>query len=108
VDLAELVATLPDDLAVRLDVVARRELSELDGGPNGLLYDRTLGYLGGLRDCGRWHLDWRRVHARETDAGLAVTLLRQRSPRFVDILVGGGVFASVARCPRHGTPVVRP
>jgi hypothetical protein len=107
--LAELVAVLPAELTVRLDVVARRELSELDSGQNGqngLLHDRTLGYLGGLRDCGRWHLDWQRVYARETDAGLAFTLLRQHSPRLVDILVPGA--ASVGRCPRHGTPVVTP
>jgi len=106
--LAGLVAALPEEVTVRLDVVARRELSELDSGPNGLLHDRTLGYLGGLRDCGRWHLDWRRVYARETDAGLAFTLLRQQSPRLVDILVDGGANVSIGRCPRHGTPVVTP
>jgi hypothetical protein len=65
-----------------------------------------LGYLGAFGECGRWHLDWPRVYARETDAGLAFTLLRQDSPRFVDVLVGAGVRGRVRPCPRHGTPVV--
>jgi hypothetical protein len=104
--LAELTAVLPDELAPRLDLVPRRTLHELDSGPHGVLHDPTLGYLGVLRQCGRWHLDWPRVYARETDAGLAFTLLRQHSPRFVDLLVGGG--GTLARCPRHGTPVVLP
>lgn len=103
--LAKLVAELPSELAVRLDVVPNRTLDELDSGPHGLLHDSLLGYLGTLRQCGRWHLDWRRVYARETDAGLAVTVLRQRSPCFVDVLVGS---ATLGRCPRHGTPVVLP
>jgi hypothetical protein len=56
------------------------------------------------RSCGQSHVDWRRVYVRETDAGLAFTLLWQRSPRLVDILVG--VEGRVGTCPRHGTPVV--
>lgn len=104
-DLAALVAELPEELAVRLDAVPNRTVEELDSGPYGLVHDSLLGYLGALRQCGRWHLDWRRVYARETDAGLAVTLLAQRSPSLVDILVG---TASLGRCPRHGTPVVLP
>jgi hypothetical protein len=104
-ELAALVAELPEELAIRLDAVPRREVDELDSGPYGLLHDSLLGYLGALRQCGRWHLDWRRVYARETDAGLAVTLLAQRSPCLVDILVGP---ATLGRCPRHRTPVVLP
>jgi hypothetical protein len=104
--LAELTAVLPDDLAPRLDLVPRRTIHELDSGPHGVLHDPALGYLGVLRQCGRWHLDRPRVYARETDAGLAFTLLRQHSPRFVDMLVGGA--ATLGRCPRHGTPVVLP
>ncbi|MFC4852542.1 hypothetical protein [Actinophytocola glycyrrhizae] len=103
--LAELVAELPEELAVRLDVVPRRTITELDGGPYGLLHDPLLGFLGTLRQCGRWHLDWPRVYARETDAGLAVTVLGQRSPCLVDIVAGP---ATLGRCPRHGTPVVLP
>jgi hypothetical protein len=83
-----------------------RELARLDGCSDGLIHDRMLGYLGAFGACGHWHLDWKRVYARETDAGLAFTLLRQHSPRLVDVLVGGGVPGRVARCPRHGTPVV--
>ncbi|MBB4905734.1 hypothetical protein [Actinophytocola algeriensis] len=104
-ELAALVAELPEDLAIRLDAIPKRTVDELDSGPHGLLHDSLLGYLGALRQCGRWHLDWRRVYARETDAGLAVTLLTQRSPCLVDILVGS---AALGRCPRHGTPVVLP
>ena len=104
-ELAALVAELPEERAIRLDAVPRRTVDELDAGPYGVLHDSLLGYLGALRQCGRWHLDWRRVYARETDAGLAVTLLAQRSPCLVDILVGQ---ATLGRCPRHGTPVVLP
>ncbi len=103
--LAELAEELPDDLAVRLDAVPVRTLRELDAGPYGLLHDSLLGYVGGLQQCGRWHLDWRRVYARETDAGIAMTVLSQRSPALVDILAGPG---TLGRCPRHGTPVVLP
>ncbi len=103
--LAELAAELPEDLAVRLDAVPTRTLCEPDAGPYGLLHDSLLGYLGVLRHCGRWHLDWRRVYARETDAGVAMTVLAQRSPALVDVLVGPG---TLGRCPRHGTPVVLP
>lgn len=103
--LAALAAELPEELAVRLDAVPVRALRELDSGPHGLLHDSVLGYLGALRQCGRWHVDWRRVYARETDAGIAMTVLSQRSPALVDILVGPG---TLGRCPRHGTPVVLP
>lgn len=105
-DLARLAGVLPADLAARLGRRPVRELDQLDGGPYGVLHDRLLGYLGAFGECGRWHLDWARVYARETDAGLAFTLLRQDSPRFVDVLVGDGVRGRVAACPRHGTPVV--
>jgi hypothetical protein len=81
-------------------------VDELDGGPYGVVADRMLGVLGGFRDCGRWHLDWSRVYVRATTAGLAVTLLTQRSPRLVDVLVAGGVPGEVAPCVRHGSPVL--
>jgi hypothetical protein len=104
----------------RLNRLPHREIGSLDGGPYGLIYDPVLGYLGALAECGRWHLDWQRIYARPTSGGLAITLLRQDSPRLVDVLlsgvgcadpgkqVGGGVRAELARCPRHGTPVVLP
>jgi hypothetical protein len=84
-----------------------RTLDRLDGG-EGVIHDRMLGYLGARGACGHWHLDWPRVYVRETGAGLAVTLLRQDSPRLVDVLAGGGVPGRVAPCPRHRTPVVLP
>ncbi|OZM75036.1 hypothetical protein CFN78_02300 [Amycolatopsis antarctica] len=86
--------------------VPHRRLDQLDGGPYGLLHDPLLGYLGVLRDCGRWHVDWRRVHVRSTTGGLAFTVLGRTSPRLVDVLACGGVHGEVAPCPRHGTPVV--
>jgi hypothetical protein len=105
--IAKLSGALPEDVAHRPACVPHRNLDSLDGGPYGVLHDPLLGYFGALRSCGRWHLDWRRVYARTTSAGIACTLLRQRSPRLVDILVAGGVRGAVGMCPRHGTPVVR-
>ncbi|MEU4252229.1 hypothetical protein AB0F15_32900 [Amycolatopsis sp. NPDC026612] len=107
------VLVVGDDKAItafpeadRVDVVPHRELDSLDSGPYGVLHDPVLGYLGALGNCGRWHLDWPHVHARSTSGGLAFTLLRQDSPRFVDVLPAGGVRGEIAPCPRHGTPVV--
>ncbi|RLK54307.1 hypothetical protein CLV68_5857 [Actinokineospora cianjurensis] len=74
-------------------------------GTEGVLVDDLLGVLGGVRDCGNWHIDWPRVYARETPLGLAFTLLLQRSPRLVDI-VPAGASGRIARCPRHRTPVI--
>jgi hypothetical protein len=70
------------------------------------LHHQTLGFLGEVRECGRLHLDWPRVYARPTTGGLAFTLLWQRSPRLVDILIG--LDGGIAYCQAHGTPVVRP
>ncbi|WP_410658291.1 hypothetical protein [Amycolatopsis sp. lyj-112] len=104
--LAVFAAALPEDRAYRVESVPRRELDTRDTGPYGVLHDPALGYLGALESCGRWHLDWPRVYARSTSGGLAFTLLRQDSPRFVDVLPAGGVRGEIAPCPRHGTPVV--
>jgi hypothetical protein len=65
----------------------------------------TLDELAVLRDCGLWHLDWRRVYARETPDGVALSLLRQRSPRLVDI-VGAPAPRRLVTCPQHRTPGV--
>jgi hypothetical protein len=105
-DLTQVTAALPDGLGDRLCRIPRRELDQLDSGPFGILADDTLGVLAGLRECGRWHVDWPRVYARNTPAGLAFSLLRQRSPRLVDVLPAGGVPGEVAPCPRHRTPVL--
>jgi hypothetical protein len=89
---------------------AQRRLADLvplAGGPahdGDDLRGRLLGGLTERRSCGQSHVDWRRLYVRETEAGLAFTLLWQRSPRLVDILVG--VEGRVGTCPRHGTPVV--
>ncbi len=105
--LARLVETLPERDAVALRRVPVRALDQLDTGPHGVLHDPLLGYLASFRECGRWHVDWRRVYVRETTAGLAFTLLRQRSPRLVDVLACGGVPGTVSFCVRHQTPVVQ-
>lgn len=99
-------AAVPDELAHRVEAVPHRELDSLDAGPYGVLHDPALGYLGAFAGCGRWHLDWPHVYARPTSGGLAFTLLRQGSPRFVDVIPAGGVRGEIAPCPRHGTPVV--
>lgn len=105
-DLARLVETLPAEDAVAVDRLPVGGLDRPDPEPFGVLHDPILGFLAAFGGCGRWHVDWRRVHVRETAAGLAFTLLRQRSPRLVDVLVGGGVPGRVRPCPRHGTPVL--
>jgi hypothetical protein len=104
--LARLVETLPASDVTALRHLPVRALDQLGAGPHGLMHDPLLGFAGSFRECGRWHVDWRRVHVRETTGGLAFTLLDQRSPRLVDVLAGGGVAGKVAWCPRHATPVV--
>jgi hypothetical protein len=104
--LAAFPSSLPEEFAGQVVAVPHRELDSLDNGPFGVLHDPLLGYLGAFAECGRWHLDWTRVYARSTTAGLAFTLLRQQSPRLVDVVVAGGVRGTVEPCPRHGTPVV--
>lgn len=101
--LARLVETLPAGDVAALRHLPVRALDQLDAGPHGVLHDPLLGYLGSFRECGRWHVDWRRVYVRETSGGLAFTLPHQRSPRLVDVLLGDG---RLGRCPRHATPVV--
>jgi hypothetical protein len=79
------------------------DLVPLSGGSRdvGALLD--FASLGETLSCDRWHLNWTRVYVRETPMGLAFSLLRQRSPRLVDIVLTPG---SLGLCPRHGTPVV--
>ncbi len=91
--------------AIRPEEALRRvaDLVPLAGGSRevGALLD--LSALGEERSCERWHVDWTRVYVRETPVGLAFSLLRQRSPRLVDIVLTPG---TLRLCPRHGTPVV--
>ena len=106
-DLDQLAAALPEALVPGLTRAPVRGPEDLAApvGPVGLVAHPVLGVLGGLGECGRWHLDHARVYLRATPAGPAYTLLRQRSPRLVDILAGIG---RPGWCPRHGTPVVEP
>ncbi|MEV0615154.1 hypothetical protein AB0I81_17655 [Nonomuraea sp. NPDC050404] len=72
-----------------------------------VLHDRLLGYLGGHhRGCRRIHLNWRRVHVRETPEGPLFTLLRRRRPTLVGISVPGIAPLAVELCREHGTPVL--
>ncbi|MEV0237429.1 hypothetical protein [Nonomuraea sp. NPDC050786] len=72
-----------------------------------VVHDGHLGYLGGRdRGCGRVHVNWRRVHVRQTPAGPLFTLLRRRRPTLVGISVPGTAHLAVERCARHGTPVL--
>ncbi|MBM7773623.1 hypothetical protein JOD54_003827 [Actinokineospora baliensis] len=97
----------PEELAgVAAEIPRVPLVAPSERGEEGLLVDDLLGVLGGVRDCGNWHLDWPRVYARETPLGLAFTLLLQRSPRLVDIVPAGGAEGRIERCPRHRTPVI--
>lgn len=104
-NLDALASALPAELPPP-DRVPHHRIDRLTGGPFGLLHDPLLGYLGVLRDCGRWHVDRRHVYVRETAGGLAFTVLDRTSPRLVDVLVGGGVPGEVRTCPRHASPVI--
>ncbi|GLZ38869.1 hypothetical protein Acsp05_24930 [Actinokineospora sp. NBRC 105648] len=103
-DLARLANALPEHVR-QVPLVAIDELADVD---TGLIADDVLGILGDRRDCGQWHLDWQRVYARATPLGLAFTLLRQQSPRLVDVVPVEGARGAVASCPRHGSPVIVP
>jgi hypothetical protein len=73
-----------------------------------LLYEPPLGYLGALvPDCQGFHLDWRRVHARDRDGTVTFSLLRERRPTLLDIVPSGADGVRVAECRRHGSPVLR-
>lgn len=71
-----------------------------------LLRDPMLGYLGVVGDCGFSHLPWREVYARSMERGVAMTLLRQKSPRLVDVLLPNSAGVAVSVCVRHGCPVL--
>ena len=109
-DLAALRTRLPADARAGLPAVAvvATDDEEPAPAPGALLRDPVLGFLATAAACGLWHLDWRRVHARQSGAGVAVSLLRQRSPRLVDVLLAGPARWTVATCARHGTPVLTP
>ncbi|MCW2875912.1 MAG: hypothetical protein JWQ95_12 [Sphaerisporangium sp.] len=84
----------------------RIPLTGLDA-PGDVVHDRLLGYLGGRRrDCRRIHLNWRRVHVRQTPAGPLFTLLRRRRPTLAGISVPGCAHLAVELCREHGTPVL--
>ncbi len=72
-----------------------------------LLHDATLGYVGALvPDCGRFHLDWRRVYARDRGGVLTFSLLHRRRPTLLALVPPGAEAITVAPCSRHTTPVL--
>jgi hypothetical protein len=91
-----------------LPLYSAREQVPAHTQPGAVLRDWLLGYLGAFCDCGRWHLDWRRVYAADTEHGVAFTILPQASPRLVDVLLAPGLRMRVERCAEHGTPVLAP
>lgn len=98
---------LPElDGAVGIPSYAVRRRLPADPEPGALLSDRLLGHLAVLLRCGRWHLDWRRVYARNSVTGAAFTLLRQGSPRMVDVIPVPGSPLQINTCPKHASPVV--
>jgi hypothetical protein len=74
-----------------------------------VLHEPRLGYLGARSPaCGEFHLDVGRVYARERDGALSLSFPRSRRPTLLDMLPPGAETVTLAPCPRHGTPVVRP
>ena len=75
--------------------------------PPAVLHEPRLGYVGARKpECGQWHLDWRRVYARERDGQLTLSRLDQRRPTLLGLLVPGADHVRVDHCPRHRTPVL--
>jgi hypothetical protein len=73
-----------------------------------VLYEPLLGYLGALvPGCQDFHLDWRRVHARERNGTVTFSLLHERRPTLLDMVPPGAGAVRVAECRRHGSPVLR-
>lgn len=78
------------------------------GSGPAVLHEPRLGYLGArVPGCGRWHLDWRRVHARDRDGRLTLSRLDQRRPTLLELVVPEAERVTVDHCPVHRTPVLR-
>jgi hypothetical protein len=71
-----------------------------------VVHDRLLGYVAVRGSCDHWHLAVPDLHGRELPDGVALTALRSRSVRLVDIRLDG--VAGLEACPRHRTSVLRP
>ncbi|WP_433430368.1 hypothetical protein [Nonomuraea sp. CA-141351] len=101
------IAELPDR-PDRARLLLRVPLTDLGTHEHGhVVHDGHLGYLGGRhRGCGQVHVNWRRVHVRQTPEGPLFTLLRRRRPTLVGISVPGTAHLALERCRRHGTPVL--
>jgi hypothetical protein len=90
-------------------VFIRTSPGDLDRAGDGVtvLHDAHLGYLGARhRACGRVHVNWRRLHVRQTLDGLLFTMLCRRRPTLVDIVVSGTAHLSVSRCRIHHSPII--
>ena len=97
------------DLPGGLRRVHRGTVAETGSGPAPqVLHDPALGYFGArVPDCGELHLD-RRVFAHDRSGLVTLSLPHTRRPTLLDIVPPGAGTVRVARCPRHGTAVLRP
>lgn len=92
----------------------RRSLADLStpsesrlSGKGEVLHDPRLGYLGARhRECGQVHVNWRRLHVRQSHDGTLFTLLRRRRPTLVNIALPGTAHLTPGRCTVHGTPIL--
>jgi hypothetical protein len=94
--------------------VRRLGLDEVDpqavsGAGAMVVYDRWIGYLGGVDPrCRRIHLDWRTCWARNSSEGVAITVLGPTRPRLVDVVPRWGRRWRAEPCPEHGAVTLTP
>jgi hypothetical protein len=106
------LSALPGLADGRLDTVHRVPVSFVehpaDGGERPVvLHDPVLGYVGArVPDCGRFHVDWQRVHVRERAGVVTFSLLGRRRPTLLEMCPSGVDRLRVAICARHATPVL--
>lgn len=74
-----------------------------------VVYDRRIGYLGGVHPrCRHVHLDWRTCWARNSSEGVAITVLASTRPRLVDVVPRWGRRWRAEPCPQHGAVTLVP
>ncbi|HLU45780.1 MAG TPA: hypothetical protein VKZ67_12320 [Natronosporangium sp.] len=106
-ELADLPARPGLAPVARLPIQALEAAATTETRP-AVLYEPRLGYLGArVPGCGRWHLDWSRVHAQDRGGQLTLSRLDQRRPTLLEVVVPGADRVTVERCPTHRTPVLR-
>lgn len=106
------LAAVPELAGVRLRPVHRLPVAATADHPATdvptVLHEPRLGYLGAfVPECRRFHLDGRRVYARDRAGTVALSLPYSRRPTLLDIVPPGAERVTVGRCERHRTPVLR-